>query len=120
MTTIAAEPAELDRLRTVVANLANALGVIKYRSVSLADTQVIALEALAGAAQPAAEPDAQDAKRYRWLRDAPGLTLKTDGGLWLRGDGTSFRNTHYLAAYGTQYAAAESLDAAIDAAMEKP
>ena len=96
MTTIAAEPAELDRLRTVVANLANALGVIKYRSVSLADTQVIALEALAGAAQPAAEPDAQDAKRYRWVKEHPD-------------------------AFGWNYAIDPAeMERAIDAAMEKP
>ena len=67
-----------------------------------------------------AEPDAQDAKRYRWLRDAPRLSLLSDATHWVRPDGTKFVSTHYLASGGTQYAAAESLDAAIDAAMEKP
>ena len=72
------------------------------------------------AAQPAAGADAQDAKRYRWLRDAPRLSLLSDATHWVRPDGTKFVSTHYLASGGTQYAAAESLDAAIDAAMEKP
>ena len=70
------------------------------------------------AAQPAAEPDAQDAKRYRWLRDAPNLTLQSDGSVWTRKDGSSFYSGHYLSAYGTRFAAAESLDAAIDNAMK--
>ena len=58
-----------------------------------------------------------DALRYRWLREQKGLTLTTDGGTWTRPDGTTFVASHRLAAGGTQYAAADSLDAAIDAAI---
>ena len=58
-----------------------------------------------------------DAMRYRWLREQKGLTLTNDGGTWTRPDGTTFVASHRLAAGGTQYAAADSLDAAIDAAI---
>lgn len=68
-------------------------------------------------AAPAGQADARDAKRYRWLRDAPHLLLRSSCATWSRPDGTKFRDTHFLCAYDTQYAPQPSLDAAIDAAM---
>lgn len=58
-----------------------------------------------------------DARRYAWLRSRKGLTLRTDGGMWTRQDGSTFINTHYLAEGGTLHGSADSLDAAIDAAI---
>lgn len=61
----------------------------------------------------------KDAARYRWLKSRKGLTLCTvpQPYLWKRLDGTEFCATHLLAEGGTQHAAADSLDATIDAAM---
>ena len=66
------------------------------------------------AAQPAAEPDAQDAKRYRWLReqawfDGPLCVLRDPKNVLTRGRGL-----------GADCPSGDRLDAAIDAAMEKP
>lgn len=58
-----------------------------------------------------------DAARYRWLKARKGLDLRTGASWWQRQDGSTFWSTHSLAADGTAYAAAESLDATIDAAM---
>lgn len=58
-----------------------------------------------------------DAARYRWLKAQKGLDLRSSASWWQRQDGSTFWSTHSLAADGTAYAAAESLDAMIDAAM---
>jgi hypothetical protein len=70
----AAKP-ELERLKSVVANLANALGVIKYKSISLADAQVVALEALSGA-QPSQPKEPTRSQKL----DAAGFTRRPS--LW--------------------------------------
>ena len=68
-----------------------------------------------------AERDAAqaDAKRYRWLKSRNGLTLRSEKqpNTWTRMDGTQFNASHSLAADGTQYAPAATLDALIDAAI---
>lgn len=61
----------------------------------------------------------RDAERYRWLRDASNLTLRTDGSTWTRADGNKFVSTHFLAVGDTQYGPCKSLDAAIDAARNR-
>lgn len=60
-----------------------------------------------------------DAARYRWIKAQKGLDLRSEkeGQKWTRADGSVFYATHSLAAGGTQFAPAESLDAMIDAAM---
>lgn len=58
-----------------------------------------------------------DALRYRWIKAQKGLTLQSDVTVWTRPDGSSFTSSHRLAANGTQYAAAETLDELINAAM---
>ncbi len=69
---------------------------------------------------PALARALEDAERYRWLRDASNLTLRTDGSTWTRADGNKFVSTHFLAVGDTQYGPCKSLDAAIDAARKKP
>lgn len=61
----------------------------------------------------------EDAARYRWIKAQKGLDLRSEkeGQKWTRADGSVFYATHSLAAGGTQFAPAESLDAMIDAAM---
>lgn len=70
-----------------------------------------------------ADADA-DARRYRWLRAQTQLELRSDGAKWTRPDGSTFIASHCLCSGGTQFAAAATLDdtvdAAIDAAKEKP
>lgn len=65
-----------------------------------------------------------DARRYRWLRAQTQLELRSDGAKWTRPDGSTFIASHCLCSGGTQFAAAATLDdtvdAAIDAAKEKP
>lgn len=63
--------------------------------------------------------DKADAARYRWLKSRNGLTLRSERqpNMWRRADGSEFSATHFLAEGGTQHAAADSLDALIDAAM---
>ena len=58
-----------------------------------------------------------DAARYQWIKARKGLDLRTSVSWWQRQDGSTFWSTHSLAADGTAYAAAESLDAMIDSAM---
>lgn len=60
-----------------------------------------------------------DAARYRWIKSRTGLTLRTDGSIWQRPDGSTFIATHYIAADGTQHAPADSLNATIDEAMKR-
>jgi len=61
-----------------------------------------------------------DAERYRWLRDAKGLSLRSDGSKWTRSNGEQFICSHHLCAFDTSYAAYESLDEVIDAAISSP
>lgn len=61
-----------------------------------------------------------DAERYRWLRDAKGLSLRSDGSKWTRSNGEQFIASHHLCAFDTSYAAFESLDEVIDAAISSP
>ena len=69
------------------------------------------------AAAPPAGDDARDAARYRWLRGATWLVLKTDRIKWVQPDGSEFYSSHFLQANGMQCAAAPTLDETIDAAM---
>jgi hypothetical protein len=66
---------------------------------------------------PPAGDDARDAARYRWLRGATWLVLKTERIKWVRPDGSEFYSSHFLQANGMQCAAAPTLDETIDAAM---
>jgi hypothetical protein len=58
--------------------------------------------------------------RYQWLKSRYALTLSNDHGpiIWTRPDKSTFISSWYLAANGTQYPAAETLDEMIDAAMD--
>ena len=60
-----------------------------------------------------------DAARYRWLKAQKGLDLRSERetSKWTRPDGSVFYATHSMAAGGTQFPPAESLDAMIDYAM---
>lgn len=61
-----------------------------------------------------------DAERYRWLKNAKGLTLESErGSPWTREDGTKFMPSHRICAGGTQFGPHELLDDAIDAAMKE-
>jgi hypothetical protein len=83
-------------------------------------TRIAALEAQVAAltkAKSFAELyDKVDAARYRWLRDAKGLELRSDGSNWSR-HGESFVAPFSMAANGTRYGAFDSLDKLIDAAI---
>lgn len=59
----------------------------------------------------------KDAERYRWLRDAKGLSLRSDGSKWTRSSGEQFIASHHLCAFDTSFAAFKSLDEVVDAAM---
>lgn len=63
--------------------------------------------------------DAEDAKRYRWLKAQRGLELQSLGqsSQWIRPDGTKFYSSHMLLAGNTAYGAYETLDETIDAAI---
>ena len=80
-------------------------GLVASKAEQRAEAQQAALE--------------KDASRYRWLKSRKGLTLRTEPqpNVWTRMDGTKFSATHTLAEGGTLHAPADSLDAAIDAAM---
>lgn len=56
------------------------------------------------------------AERYQFLKDAKGLTLRSDGSVWKR-DNVPFVATHSMSVYGTSYGAYPSLDELIDAAI---
>ena len=62
----------------------------------------------------------KDAERYRWLRDAKGLSLRSDGSKWTRSNGEQFNASHHLCAFDTSFAAFESLDEVVDAAISSP
>lgn len=51
-------------------------------------------------AAPPAGDDARDAARYRWLRGATWLVLKTERIKWVRPDGSEFYSSHFLQANG--------------------
>ena len=61
-----------------------------------------------------------DADRYQWLKSRYALTLSNGRGsiIWTRPDKSTFISSWYLAANGTQYPAAETIDEMIDAAMD--
>lgn len=58
----------------------------------------------------------EDAKRYRWLKQAKSLTLRTDGSTWTK-NGVKFMASHYLAEGDTKHAVCETLDETIDTAI---
>ena len=58
-----------------------------------------------------------DAMRYRWLRKQKTLRLVSDGTVWKRKNGDSFRASHVLSASDTRYGVYETLDETIDEAM---
>lgn len=60
----------------------------------------------------------KDAMRYRWLKERKSIDLRSDCSVWTREDGKRFIASHFLAAGNTQFAAFESLDETIDAAMK--
>jgi putative hemolysin len=62
----------------------------------------------------------KDAERYRWLREAKGLSLRSDGSKWTRSSGEQFICSHHLCAFDTSYAPFESLDEVVDAAISSP
>lgn len=62
----------------------------------------------------------KDAARYRFLKSLKVLELTSSARgcmKWIREDGSSFISSHYLAGNGTCFAAYETLDEIIDAAM---
>ena len=61
--------------------------------------------------------DVEDAKRYRWLKAQPMLSLKSDNMGWTRLDGTKYISSHRLAARTISFESFETLDETIDHAM---
>lgn len=60
----------------------------------------------------------EDARRYRWIKNAPSLDLRREPSVWLdAASKTKFTASHRLCASGTVFAAQTSLDETIDAAM---
>lgn len=75
-------------------------------------------QAAARAARIEWEAIKEDAKRYRWLKSAKGLELRSDGSRWSN-HGESFIAPFSMAANNTRYGAFPSLDELIDSAMER-
>jgi hypothetical protein len=59
----------------------------------------------------------KDAERYRWLRGARCLDLRSDGSVW-KHDDVAFVASHRLSAGGTQYGTYGTLAELIDTAMK--
>lgn len=80
----------------------------------------VRLELMKAGLVPADEYEAlrKDAERYRWLASRNGLALRTEYPMMMtRPDGTTYIARYSIAEGGTQHQLAETLDAAIDAAM---
>lgn len=62
--------------------------------------------------------DAEDAKRYRWLKAQSALRLQSAYMKWTREDGTTFSSMHDLSARGINFESCGTLDETIDKAMK--
>ena len=61
----------------------------------------------------------RDAARYRWIKQAAGLEIRTTNVRWLDTEtGKEFYPTHELAAFGTGFHGLPTLDDLVDQAME--
>lgn len=58
----------------------------------------------------------EDAARYRWLREAKNLELRSAALDWITPEGERFKSTHFMQAGDTQFGGYRSLDELIDTA----